>query len=111
MKFAFNPMQVLVLGTIKLSVILFYRRAFRGSTFDYYSKGMLAIAMVWTIAFFFSCLFECKTHFDYVWSTLLNLVTHCFDEEKFFEAYAISDVILDVLILAVPIPMVCLQQP
>ena len=110
MKFAFNLMQVIILGTIKISVIFFYRRIFRGRAFDYYSKGMIIIAIAWTIAFFFSVLFECGTHFEYLWSTLLNLVTHCTDEEKFFKAYAISDVIIDVLILAMPIPMVCLRQ-
>ena len=103
-------MQVIILGTIKLSVISFYRRIFRGRTFDYYSKGMIVIAIVWTIAFFFGSVFECGVHFEYVWSTLLNLVTHCLDEEKYFKAYAISDVILDALILAMPIPMVCLRQ-
>ena len=110
MKFVFNPLQVIILGTIKLSVIFFYRRIFRGRTFEYYSTGMIVIAIAWSIAFFFSFLFECRTHFEYMWSTLLNLVTHCIDEEKFFKAYAISDVIVDGLILAMPIPMVCLQK-
>ena len=110
MKFAFNLMQVIILGTIKLSVIAFYRRIFCGRIFDYYSKGMIIVVISWTIAFFLSVLFECKTHFEYLWSTLLNLVTHCIDEEIFFKAYAISDVIVDGLILATPIPIVCLQQ-
>ena len=110
MKFAFNLLQVIILGTIKLSVIFFYRRIFRGRTFDYYSIGMIAVVIVWSIAFFFSVLFECRTHFEYLWSTLLNLVTHCSDEEKFFKAYAISDVVIDGLILAMPIPMVCLHH-
>ena len=110
MKFAFNLLQVIILGTIKLSVICFYRRIFRGRTFDYYSIGMIVIVIAWSIAFFFSMLFECRTHFEYLWSTLLNLVTHCSDEEKFFKAYAISDVVIDGLILAMPIPMVCLHQ-
>ena len=110
MKFAFNLLQVIILGTIKLSAICFYRRIFRGKTFDYYSLGMIVIVIVWSIAFFFSVLFECRTHFEYLWSTLLELVTHCSDEEKFFNAYAISDVVIDGLILVMPIPMVCLQQ-
>ena len=110
MKFAFNLMQAIILGTIKLSVISFYRRIFRGRTFDYYSKGMIIVVIAWSIAFFFSVLFECRTHFEYLWSTLLNLATHCTDEELFFKAYAISDVIVDGLILAMPIPIVGLQQ-
>ncbi len=110
MKFAFNLLQVIVLGTIKLSVILFYRRIFRGKAFDYYSKGMIVVVGAWWIAFFFSFLFECGIHFEYLWSTLLNLVTHCADEEIFFKAYAISDVVIDGLILVMPIPIVCFHQ-
>lgn len=110
MKFAFNLSQVIILGTIKLSVISFYRRIFRGKTFDYYSIGMILIVIAWITAFCFSVLFECRTHFEFLWSTLMNLVTHCTDEEKFFKAYAISDVVIDGLILAMPIPMVCSQQ-
>ena len=110
MKFAFNLMQVVILGTIKLSVISFYRRLFRGRTFDYYSKGMIILVISWTIAFFLSFLFACRTQFEYQWSTLLNLVTHCTDEEKFFKAYAVSDVIIDGLILAMPMPIVCDHQ-
>lgn len=71
---------------------------------------MILIVIAWITAFCFSVLFECRTHFEFLWSTLMNLVTHCTDEEKFFKAYAISDVVIDGLILAMPIPMVCSQQ-
>ena len=107
MKYAFDLLQVIILGTIKLSVICFYRRIFRGKTFDYYSKGMIAVVGFWTMAFFLSFLFECGNQFQDLWSTLLNLVSHCADEEKFFKAFAVSDVIIDGLILAMPSPIVC----
>ena len=109
MKWTFNLLQVLVLGTIKLSVLFFYRRIFRGKTFDYYSRGMITIVGAWTIAFFFTVLFECGTKFEYLWSTLLNLLTHCTNDLMYLKAYAISDVITDGLILATPIPIVCLH--
>ena len=107
MKYAFNLLQVIILGTIKLSVIFFYRRLFRGKTFDRYSKGMMAVVGFWTTAFFLSVLFECGTRFEYLWSTLLNLISHCAHEEIFFKAFAVSDVIIDGLILAMPCPIVC----
>ena len=109
MKWTFNLLQVLVLGTIKLSVLFFYRRIFRGKTFDYYSRGMITIVGAWTIAFFFTVLFECGTKFEYLWSTLLNLLTHCTNDLMYLKAYAISDVITDGLILATPIPIVSLH--
>ena len=100
-------MQVIVLGTIKLSVLFFYRRIFRGKAFDYYSRGIIAIVVAWTIAFFFTVLFECGTKFEYLWSTLSDLLTHCTNGVMYLKAYAISDVITDGLILATPIPIVC----
>ena len=110
MKWVFNLLQVIILGTIKLSVIFFYRRIFRGKLFDYYSKGMIAVVCAWSTAFFFTVFFECGTHFEYLWSTLLNLLTHCTNDLMYLKAYAISDVITDGLILAMPIPLVCFSQ-
>ena len=107
MKYAFNLLQIIILGTIKLSVIFFYRRLFRGRAFDHYSKGMMAVVGFWATAFFLGVLFECGTRFEDLWSTLLNLISHCADEEIFFKAFAISDVIIDGLILAMPCPIVC----
>lgn len=106
MKWIFNLLQVIILAAIKISVILFYRRIFRGKAFHFYSKGMIALVSAWSTAFFFAVLFECGTHFEYLWSTLLNLLTHCTNEEQYFKAYAISDVITDGLILSMPIPIV-----
>ena len=109
MKFAFKLLQAFVLGTTKLSAILFYRRIFRGKAFDHYSKGMIVVVSAWWMSFF-NFLFECGVHLEYSWSTLLNLVTHCANEEIFFRAYAVSDVIIDGLILAMLIPIVCFHQ-
>ena len=106
MKWAFNLLQVLILGSIKLSVIYFYRRIFRGKAFDLYSKGMIAIVCAWTIAFFFTVFFECGTDFRYLWGRLLDLLTHCTDDVMYLKSYAISDVITDGLILVMPIPTV-----
>lgn len=97
---------VLVLGSIKLSVVLFYRRVFRGKQFDAYSKGMIGIVSLWIISFFFTVLFECRTNFKYLWSTLHDLLTHCSNDVEFQKAMAISDVILDGLIIAMPLPVV-----
>lgn len=95
---------------MKLSVILFYRRLFRGKAFDFYSKGMIAVVGAWTTAFFLTTLFECGTAFEYLWSTLSNMITHCTNNMTYQNAYAASDVITDVLILAMPIPVVCILR-
>lgn len=38
MKWTFDLLAVFILGGMKLSVIFFYRRLFRGKVFDLYSK-------------------------------------------------------------------------
>ena len=73
---AFNLLQVLKLGAIKLSVVFFYKRIFRGKAFEICSKSIIIIISVWTASFFFTIMFECGTGFKYLWSTLLDILTH-----------------------------------
>lgn len=101
-EWAFNLVQCLSFGTAKLSVILFYRRIFRGQVFDIISKTMIAIVIAWMLSFFLAILFECGTNYWALWSTLENLLAHCVDDTKIFKAFSISDVITDVLILSMP---------
>ena len=107
MKWAFNLTQVVTFGAIKLSVICFYRRIFRGKIFDICSKTLIVIVGAWTIAFFFTVFFECGTNFWALWSTLAVLLSHCTDDVMYIKAMSISDVITDGLILVLPIPIVC----
>ena len=110
MKWTFDLLEVYILGGMKLSVIFFYRRLFRGKVFDNYSKGMIAIVGAWVTAFFFTPLLQCGTRFDYLWSTFSNHITPCIDSMMYQTAYATSDIITDILILAMPIPIVHVKQ-
>lgn len=106
MKFILNVTQVWAFGAIKLSVIFFYRRIFRGKGFEICSKAMMAIIIAWTLSFFFSFLFGCGTNFEANWSTLEALLTECHPQHTYQQAMAVSDVLTDALILAIPIPLV-----
>lgn len=99
-------LHVIVLGSIKLSVLLFYRRIFRGRVFDVCTRMLIGIVSIWTVSFFFTVFFECGTKFWALWSTLNDLLTHCLNEVMALKALTISDVITDGLILTVPIPSV-----
>ena len=105
-KYAFNLMQTLNFGAIKLSVLFFYRRIFRGKWFDIATKSMIAIVTIWTFGFFFTIMFECRLKFWAFWSTLDNLLTYCVDDVLFQKVLSISDVITDGLILSIPLPIV-----
>lgn len=106
MKYAFNSMQVLILGLMKLSVIIFYRRIFRGKIFDLCSKATIAIVGVWTTSFVFTYLFGCGTKFWALWSALIDLITNCANDNLIYKTMSISDVITDIIILSIPLPNV-----
>lgn len=67
------------------------------------SWTMIAIVVVWIVSFFFAVLFRCGTNYWAYWSTLQALLSHCNDSTKNFQAFSISDVITDGLILLLPI--------
>ncbi|KAA8570253.1 hypothetical protein EYC84_002565 [Monilinia fructicola] len=105
-KYAFNLLQMIAFGAVKLSVLFFYRRIFRGKIFDIASWTMIGVVLVWTFGFFFTMMFECRTEFWAFWSTLSDLLTHCLDDVKFQRVLSISDVVSDILILLIPIPII-----
>ncbi|QSZ32401.1 hypothetical protein DSL72_001975 [Monilinia vaccinii-corymbosi] len=105
-KYAFNLLQMIAFGAVKLSVLFFYRRIFRGTIFDIASWTMIGVVIIWTFGFFFTMMFECRTEFWAFWSTLSDLLTHCLDDVKFQRVLSVSDVVSDILILLIPIPIV-----
>ncbi|KAI9666608.1 MAG: hypothetical protein M1821_004544 [Bathelium mastoideum] len=99
----FDLVQCWAFGTAKLSVIFFYRRIFTGKVFNVISISMVAIVCVWTLGFFFAILFRCGTHFWALWAPLIYLLQNCYLSTPMFQAFTISDVITDVLILTIPV--------
>ncbi|TVY83828.1 hypothetical protein LSUE1_G001333 [Lachnellula suecica] len=99
---SFDLVQCLAFGTAKLSVIFFYRRIFRGSVFNALTIAMAVIVSIWTVGFFFAILFRCGTKFWALWAPLKFLLTNCYSSTPMFQAFTISDVITDVMILLIP---------
>jgi hypothetical protein len=104
-EFAFNIMSPLALGFIKLSILFFYRRIFRGRTFDILSWTLITLVVLWTLGFFLVQVFDCRTHFSTNWGTLADL-QKCLSSFKQLLACSISDFIMDLFILVLPIPLV-----
>ncbi|MCJ1404740.1 hypothetical protein MMC11_007966 [Xylographa trunciseda] len=101
-------MQSLTLGFIKLSAMFFYKRIFRtgNSKFiDIATWTIIAVVIVWTISFFWALVFECGTHFDYLWVNLEDLAK-CSNTVELLKGFAISDVITDFIILLFPMPLI-----
>jgi hypothetical protein len=98
-------MSPLALGFIKLSILFFYRRIFRGKYFDVLSWTLIVLVILWTLGFLLVQIFDCKGHFQTNWGLLADL-EKCINTFRQLLAYSISDVIIDLFIFALPIPLV-----
>ena len=64
---------------------------------------MIGLIVAWIISFFFAVLFRCGTQFWAYWNTLAALLAHCNSSTPNFQAFSISDVITDGIILLMPL--------
>ncbi|KAK3298771.1 uncharacterized protein B0H64DRAFT_386106 [Chaetomium fimeti] len=107
-EFATQLLSVLSLVFTKLSIVVFYRRIFKGKIFSIASTILLGAVAAWGVAFFFATLFECMP-IPMVWKTLFGTPDHqavCYNYLPMFWATAISNMIMDVAILTLPMPFV-----
>ena len=97
-------MQVPQLGLVKLAFLLFFRRVFvtgkTRSRFSVVTLIMLVLVIAWTTAFFLGVLFACGVDFSAWWEG-----TSC-PQLSFEKGFIISDFLVDLLILILPIPVV-----
>ena len=99
-------MQVLHLGFVKLSFIFLFRRIFlvnKYSTFGIASLVTIIVIISWTLAFFLTFLFACRGSFSAWW---VPLHTTCIATVLFEETFVISDFVMDLIIVMMPMPMV-----
>ncbi|KAG7008174.1 hypothetical protein G7Y79_00006g017940 [Physcia stellaris] len=113
-KYTSQLLELLSFGTAKLSVLYLYRRIFAYPAFTRIANIFILVVVAWTIAFFFTILLQCVP-VDSLWDMLdserVNAVNggrgvHCVNMMAFFYANSVSDVLLDVAILALPVPLV-----
>ncbi|KAI0110607.1 hypothetical protein F4776DRAFT_674776 [Hypoxylon sp. NC0597] len=108
-KLAVNILSTVGLGFVKSSILVFYMNIFYGKPFKIASQIVLGLVVGWTISFFFANLFTCFPITPFIEPFYHN---NCVDGLALWYAMAISDIIIDVIILVMPIPMVLkLQLP
>jgi hypothetical protein len=102
------------MGLAKLSAVLFYRRIFCTALRDAFSviTGVVAVLVVlWTIAFFVMTFLICGLNINYLFSVGHSASAKCGAIFPYFMGTTISDFLLDVFILILPIPKVsCLHR-
>ncbi|KAK0618066.1 hypothetical protein B0T17DRAFT_601028 [Bombardia bombarda] len=96
------------LACVKLSALFFYRRVFcyntgeKRTVFSTLTWITIAIVVVWLVVFQFLTGFQCGTHFSALWDG--TYLQYCTISIPFLYGIAISDVLLDIWILLLPIP-------
>ena len=96
-------------GFCKLSIVFFYRRIFvvsKKDLFDLVTKITVGLTVAWTVAYLCAMGFNCGTKFWAHWGSYFELFTYCVGGHHIYESLLISDFILDVIILIIPLPMV-----
>ncbi|KAI1273563.1 hypothetical protein F5Y07DRAFT_376355 [Xylaria sp. FL0933] len=68
---------------------------------------MLVVVSFFGVGFSLSWIFACRTHPEYIWSTAgEKILEKCIDTQMLLYAQAVSDFIIDALIILMPIPLV-----
>ena len=102
-------MQIPALTAIKASFICFYRRIFtkgHEKAFASITGAVLVIILMWGVGYFFAFLFICPGHPAAYWVTLALEKKYCVDTATLHNAYGVSDVVIDFLVILLPIPWV-----
>ncbi|KAE8163761.1 hypothetical protein BDV40DRAFT_132132 [Aspergillus tamarii] len=98
-------------GLIKLSSLFLYRRLFvvsQEKVFGITTWALIGVCTLWTVGFFFATIFGCGRHFTYPWGPLTQIGS-CNTNAR-LEALMISDLITDILVWVLPVPMIWKTQ-
>ncbi|KAJ1715002.1 hypothetical protein AFGD_004086 [Aspergillus flavus] len=105
--FANEISYTLLIPSIKISILLLYRRIFSVRNFRIASLITGGLVVSWCLAVFITVLLQCRP-IALNWNKTLEGT--CIDPKQFFFGNAISNLLIDVVILALPIPMVLQLQ-
>lgn len=97
------------LGCMKASFLFFYMRVFaiqKQSAIYKLLAGFIVVVVLWAVAFFFAILFECGRQFEVIWGSQSEFQRRCTNTIGLVFTLCITDFISDILIIAIPIPLV-----
>jgi hypothetical protein len=96
----------ITLAFTKTSVIFLYRRIFTVRSFRLITNVAIAITTAWGISFALVTAFQC-TPVSTIWTQFeMNYAPFCINQQAFYMATAVTDVVIDLFIFSMPIPMV-----
>lgn len=107
---AFNLFSIATLACIKISAVLFYRRIFciHGcrSFFNTFRVLTIIIIITWMVGYMMLTGLSCGTHFSALWGSQKAFSKYCQTQHKFLLSFSISDFLLDLWILGLPMPKI-----
>lgn len=74
--------------------------------FNAITIAVIIIVIAWGVAFIFAIMFWCGSHMSAWWTDIEELNKYCGSALEVETAWAISDFILDVVVIVMPMPMV-----
>ncbi|MCJ1371469.1 hypothetical protein MMC20_002686 [Loxospora ochrophaea] len=105
MAYASEPIVTVAIGLARWSLLLFYAKLFAVPSFHIPVWTMYTLNGIWTVAFTLAYIFQCSTP-SKLWTEQEGAMTGCINGPISNKVYAISSIILDVLVLSMPWPMV-----
>lgn len=101
--------QIPAIGLIKLSMIFFYTRVLgvgAPTWFKRLSWLMVGITIAWMVAFLFSWFFLCSPDPSVYWQSSAAELAHCVKTQVLHNSLAISDAVIDLIIVLMALPVV-----
>lgn len=111
MHVVFDLFSTTTLGFIKIGALLFFRRVFcvlgRKTFFAHATLITIIMVALWIVALDIATGLACGTHFTALWTGARNYANYCHKNSwRFLLSLAVSDFILDIWILSLPLPQV-----
>lgn len=100
---AFELICTACLFTVKVSILLFYRRTFPVPSFQLAVKIVMAFEIVIPIVLCIVYLLQCRP-LDYMWNR--SLEGSCFNVKLYLQSTVIINVVSDFVVLFMPLPII-----
>lgn len=105
-KYTLQVLGTLELGVIKASILLFYRRLFTLRKHLLVNNVIFVVVVAWGIAFTLVIVFQCNP-VSTIWTQFeIDYMPYCINQQGAYMGLAVSDLILDLTIFALPVPVV-----
>lgn len=102
--FSYEIFYIICIATVKLSILLFYRRIFPVRAARIVIYGVLGVIFVWTITALNIVIFQCRP-VRYFWDRA-SIPGMCMDEISAIIGISIPNIVTDFILLFIPLPLV-----